>query len=102
MNKLDRLLDGDDVLFLVDVDVVEQRSQGGRFPASRRTGDEDQAAIEFCISQDDLRNPELLQRKYFLGNVAEYNTGTGASLKSADAKTGQALNLVGEIDIIAL
>ena len=59
MQKLDRVLDRQDMFVTVDIDLVDHRRERGRFTGTGRAGDEDQAARLFAKIRDDLRQTEI-------------------------------------------
>ena len=61
MKKLDRVLDGQDVVVPVDVDLVDHRRERRRFTGAGRAGDEDQSARLFAQIGNDLRQAEVAQ-----------------------------------------
>jgi len=61
MKKLDRVLDGQDVIVTVDVDLVDHRCERCRFTRTGRAGDQYQAARLFAEVGNDRRQSEVVK-----------------------------------------
>ncbi len=68
MQKLDRPLDGHDVLLHARVDVVHQGRHGGALPAPRRPGHEHQPAGQVADVGEGLRQSEALEGRHIERN----------------------------------
>ena len=99
MHKLDRILDGQDVVFAVFVALVDNRCQGRRLPRTGGPGDQHQALGEVGETADHRRQSELLDRHDFTGNLPEHRANTVFLLKIVAAVARQTGNFVTEIDI---
>ncbi len=71
VHELDRVLDGENVMGLRAVDLVDHRGERGRLPGAGRAGDEDEAARLHREVAERLRQAELLERSQLGGNVPE-------------------------------
>ena len=71
VHKLDRILDGDDVLRAGVVDVVDHRRKRGRLAAAGGAGDEDEALVELAELLQCLRKLQGVEREDIHGDLAE-------------------------------
>ena len=102
VQELDRVLDRDDVRGPGAVRQVEQRRQGGRLARTRRSGHEDEAAVQLGELGDRLGNAEFVQRLDVVGDRAEGPAVGAALLVQVDAEAGDARHVVGEVVLVAL
>ena len=71
VHELDWILDGEDVVGLVAIDLVDHRRERGRLARAGRTGDEDETARLHRELTQRWRQPELLERPQLLRDVPE-------------------------------
>ena len=97
----DRILQRDDVLAPLQVHLLDERGQRGRFSAADRTGDEDQAIL---IARQQLQcsgKPELVHRSHSRVDDAENQIDAQPLPHHAGPKTPELIR-VGEVRIAAL
>ena len=80
VEKLDRILDREDVLVPRPVDAIEDRGERRRLTRARRAGDEDEAARLLCELVEPRRHVELLER-LDLGRDQAKRCADGRALK---------------------
>src|ERR1043165_5510554 len=98
VHVLDGVLDGDDVIRVVAVDLVDERGQRGGLAGAGRPGDEDDAVLELADVVELVRQSELLQRRHALGDDAQ-DDGVGAALgEDVDAEARLLRDGVREVD----
>ncbi len=71
VNVFDGVFDGDDVFFVVSIDVVDHRRERRRFARPRRPSDEHEPARELGKLAQNRRQRQLLERSNAIGNVSE-------------------------------
>ena len=99
MNKLDRVLDRDDVVGAVLVDEVDHRRERRRLAATRRPRHQDQALGQHAEFPRDVREPELLEGQQLLGDDAEGGRRSAAVHEEVAAKARETRDLVGEVGV---
>src|ERR1019366_9203483 len=102
VQKLDGILDGDDVLVPLAVDLVDHCREGGRLARAGWAGDEHETAGTVADVFDDRRQPELAKPEALVGNLAG-NGGPGAALiEQGGAEAGQTFDAEGEVELQVL
>jgi len=71
MDKLDRVLDGDHVVFTPAIDFIDDRGKSRGLAASRWAGNQHQPAGKHGQAADHRRQTELRHRLNLVGNLAE-------------------------------
>src|SRR5574337_321124 len=61
VQEFDGVFDGDDMLMMLGVDLVDHGGQRGRFPGTGRSGDEDEPLRLLTEIGDDLRETQLFE-----------------------------------------
>ena len=96
--KLDGVLDGDDLLVILVVDVLDDGGQGGGFAGPGRAREQDQARIHVREFLDFGRQVQGIDGSDVEGDGAD-DHGQGAALEEdVDAKPGDARHAVGHVD----
>ena len=88
MQKLDRILDGDEVLRTRLVDQVDDGRQRGRLARSGRTRDEHQAVLERRHIGQRRGKAQRLERRYARRNHAHHHRVGAALAEDIDAEPG--------------
>src|SRR3984893_5109876 len=89
VQKLDGVLDGDEVVGAVGVDAVDHGGERGGFTGTGGASDEHQAALLFTNLVDDRGKIELVGGANFGGNDAQHHADVAALLEYVDAETAQ-------------
>ena len=87
MIEFNRIFDGDNVHRTLVVDNIEHRSERRRFARSGRTGDENQPARLVEQFLDNRRQPQLLHRQQFRGDLAQNHAVALALLEYRHTET---------------
>ena len=99
MHKLDRVLDGDDVIFAVQVRVIDHRGERGAFARTRRTGHEYEAFFQHRETLQDRRKTEFVGRQNLARNEPEDRGDAALLVEKIRAIAGAAGIFVAEIDV---
>ncbi|MCY1283597.1 hypothetical protein D9M70_324800 [compost metagenome] len=99
VDEFDRVLDGEDVVVLGVVQVVEHRRQGGRLARAGRPGDQHQAARHVGDLAEHLAHAELFHGQHFRGNGPEHRAGAAVLVERVDPEAGDARDLEGEVGL---
>src|SRR4051794_4419872 len=102
MNKLDRVLDRDDVPAEIRIYVIDHRRERGRFAAAGRAGDNDEAFVQVTEFLQRLGQLEFVERKNLCGDLPENGGLAPMIIKKVAAESRDAGNFVGEIEIFTL
>ena len=97
----DRVLEGDDVLVPLEVYLLDERGEGGRFAAADRAGDEDEAVVITGEQLEALRQTQLIHRAHVGADDAENEIDPEPLPNDAGAKAPE-VGGIGEIDVAAL
>src|SRR2546427_343297 len=89
MKKLDRVLDGDHVLFAFAVDFVQHGSERGGLTGTGRAGDEHEPARLVAEPLDDQRQAQGIKPFDFPGNRAEDRANCAALIEAIAAEARQ-------------
>ena len=79
------------------VDAIDHGRQRGGFARAGDPGDQHQAARFVADPVDDRRQVKLVQRAYFRGNGAHYDSHVATLLEDADAEAANAGDPVGQV-----
>src|SRR6202000_1844940 len=99
VQKLDRVLDGEDVVFAAVVDLVDHRGQRCRLSGARRAGDEDQPTRQAGQLAGGGRHAPGLQGLYHAGDDAEGRADRAALQVRVDAHARGPRDRVAEVDL---
>ena len=99
VHELDRVLDGEDVVRLRAVDLVDHRGERRRLARARRAGDEHEAARLHRELAERRRQPELLERPELLRDVPERGGERVALEVDVHAEAREAGNAVREVEL---
>src|SRR6266481_6634570 len=99
MKKLDRVLDGDHVLFAFAVDFVQHGSERGGLTGTRRAGDEHEPARLVAEPLDDQRQAQSIKAFDFPGNRAEDRANRAALIEAIAAEARQVLQTKREVQL---
>src|SRR2546422_8561421 len=102
MQKLDRVLDGDDVTRTCRVDSIDHRCERCGFSRSGRAGYQNQPAAFIGDAIDYWRESKRHAVLALIGNDAQHDADAAALLKNVGAKSAQAFDAVGNIDFRAV
>ena len=102
VHELDRVLDGDDVIGALAIDVVDHRAQRRRLARPGRPGDQHQSLAQAAQLEDVRRQPEVLGAQDLRRDDAEHRAAALAIEEHVGAEAGEALDLVGEVGVVAL
>ncbi len=102
VHELDRILDRDDVILARLVDVVDHRAERRRLARARGPCHQHEPLVQGAQLQDERRQAQLFGGEDGRGYDPEHRSGTLAIGKDVRAEPGEALNLVGEVRIVAL
>ena len=100
-NVFDRVFERDDVLAPLDIHLLDQRRQRGRFSAADRAGHEDEPVLITREQFQMLGQPELVHRPHLGVDDAEDEIDSEPLAHDAGAKATEIIR-VGEIGIAAL
>ena len=70
VHELDRIFDGDDVIFAGAIDVVDERGQRGRFAGAGGAGDQHQALGQVAEAEQLFGQVQVVGREDLAGNDA--------------------------------
>ena len=96
----DRILQRDDVLVALDVHLLDERGQRGRFAAADRAGDEDEPVVKTGEHLEALGQAEFVHRAHLGADDAEDEIDPEPLPNDAGAEAPE-LGGVGKIDIAA-
>jgi len=99
VEELDGVLDGDDVVGLVLVDVVDHRGQRRRLAATGGPGDQNQAAGDQGDLLEHLGQIQLVECLDVGGDDAEDQRDRAPLLEDVHAEPAQGLDAVGQIEL---
>ncbi len=99
MQKLDRVLDGDQVIGPRGVDAVNHRGKSGGLTRAGGSRDEDQAALLFANFVNDWRKVQLFRSANLGWNDAENHADVAALLEHVDAEATEAGYSVGHVEL---
>src|SRR5439155_21126259 len=99
VEKLNGVLDRDNVIMAVDVDLVEHSRQGCRFSAPRRPGDQDKAARLITKSFYDGWKHQCVERFYLVRNGPEDRSYSSSRIEDISSKSRNTLNTKGKINL---
>src|SRR5581483_4049743 len=107
MDKLDGVLDSDDMIPAVLIGIINHGSQGGGFAGSGRAGHDDQALVEHgeLLQYRRKRGVEflkVLEGKHPAGNLAEHRPDAVFLVEEIGAKAGNSRNFITKINITVL
>ena len=97
MKKLDGVFNGQDVVGLLLVHLVEDGRESWRFPGTGWTRHKHDAVAQIHNFLQCLRQIQLLESGDFVGNDTHYNGATSALLEDIYAETRHARDSVGKI-----
>ena len=99
VDELDRVLDGENVVFPGAVGHIDDGRQGGRFTASGRARHHHKPPGKSGELGDDRRQTELFRRENRAGDLAENRRHAVFLHEKIGPVTGQVRNFVTEIDV---
>ena len=99
VNEFDGVLDGEDMVVLVAVEVVEHRRQGGRLARAGGAGDQHQAARYVGDLAEHLTHAQVFHGQHFRGNGTEHRTGTAVLVEGVDPEARHARYLEGKVGL---
>ena len=102
VQKLDGVLDGDEVVGAVGVDAVNHGGKRGGLTGTGGAGDKDKAALLFANFSDDTGEIELFDGANLRGNDAENHADVAALLKNVDAEAAKAGDAVSHVEFSSL
>ena len=102
VDEFNGVLDGDDVAREVGVNVVDHRGERGRFAGAGGAGDDDEALVEVAEFFQRFGELERVEGKNFCRDLAEDGGLAPVIVKVIAAETGEAGDLVGEIEVLAV
>ena len=100
VQELDRVLDRDDVLVHRPVHVVDHRRERGRLAGAGGAGEQDDPALLLGEPGDDRRQQQLVDGLDVHRDGAHHHRDVAALAERVDAEAGEALELVGEVDLV--
>jgi hypothetical protein len=101
VDELDRVFDGDDVLFVGGVDAVDDGGQRRRLARAGRPGDQDQPLLQVGQGLDRLREVQVLDGDDLFRNDAEDRAAAVLLEQEVGAEAGDARQAVGEVEVAA-
>src|SRR5215472_2936842 len=102
MQKLDGILDSQNMLVPLFVYLVYHGGQRRGFPGTRRAGNQDNTARLAAKLLDDCWQSELFEGQNVVGNGSEYGANCAALVEDVCAKSGQALQSEREVKLEVL
>src|SRR3989344_1438421 len=99
VNELDWVFDGEDVVVLVAVYIVEDRRQGGRLARTGWPGHQHQAARHIGNLAEDLAHAEVFHTQHFRRNGPEYRARTTVLVEGVNPETRHAGYFEGEVGL---
>src|SRR5258708_7149414 len=102
VKKLDRVLDGDHVLFAFAVDLVEHGSERGGLAGTRRSGDEDESAGLVAQSLHDQRQSQSVKPFDLPRNGTEDGADGSSLVENVAAEARQILQTEREVQLQVL
>ncbi len=101
VDELDRVLEADDVEFLVGVQQVDHRRERRRLAGAGRARHQDHPLVVVAQLPDNGRQRERVQRRHLGRDRAEHRADAGILAEHVDAETAAFLRHIGEIDVVA-
>src|SRR6266508_3311575 len=71
MDKLDRIFDGNDMVFPIFVGMIDQCRQRGGLATAGRARHQDEALVQHGGATQNGRKPQILWGEHFGGNLSE-------------------------------
>src|SRR5581483_2479431 len=102
VEELNRILDGDHVLFAFVVDLVEHGGERGRFAGTGRTRYQNQAARLVAQTFDDSRQAERVESLQFPGNCSKNGADGAALIEKIAAEPRQIFESKGKVQLQVL
>jgi hypothetical protein len=102
VDEFDGVLDGDDMAGEVVVDVVDHRRERRGLAGAGGAGDDDEALVKVAEFLQRLGEAELGEGQDFRRDLAEDGGLAPVIVEVVGAEAGEALDLVGEIEILFL
>ncbi len=99
VNEFDRVLDGEDVVVLGVVQVIEHRRQGGRLARTGRPGDQHQPAWHVGDLAEDFAHAEVFHGQHLGRNGPEYCTSTAILVEGVDPEARHTRHLEREVGL---
>src|SRR2546426_4540292 len=99
MEKLDRVLDGQDVFVTVSIDLVDYCRQRGRFARACGASNQDQASGLFAKVLNHLRQTQVVKRFDLVGNRTEDGTHRAALIEDVGTKARKAFYAKRKIEL---
>ena len=96
------ILDGDDVLRLLAVDLVDHRRERRRLPRARRTGHQDEPARLVAEPFHDRGDAQLAEAQDLVGDLPEHRRDRATLHEGVAAEPGEALDAEGEVELEVL
>jgi len=100
VEKLDRVLDRDDVIGPLAVDLVDHRRERRRLAGAGGPGDEHEAARQLRQLAEAVGQAEILERLQLVGDDAEHRRERLALHEHVDAEAGEAGDPVREVELV--
>src|SRR6202789_4453191 len=91
VHKLDRILNGEDVVVALAVDLVDHGCERGRLARTGWSSDQHQAARLIEKFADHRRQAKLVKRLNFKGNETKNSRSRAALVENVGAEAGKAL-----------
>ena len=99
VDELDGVFDRDDVILPVQVSVVDQRGERGRFAGTGRPGDEDQPFLEQRKTLQHRRQTEVVAGEHLARDEPEHGGDAVLLVEEVGPVAGHAGDLVAEIHV---
>jgi len=90
MDEFDRVFDGEDMVVLGVVEVIEHRRQGGRFTRAGRAGNQHQATRHVGDLAEHLAHSQVFHGQHLGRNGPEHRTGAAVLVERVDPETRHA------------
>ena len=87
--ELDRVLNRDDMVVMIDVEVIDQAREGGAFSRPSWTSDENQAARPQHHLDHRLGQSQLFRGEFVVGDLPQNHRDVSALLKNRNAESSQ-------------
>src|SRR3984885_8573211 len=90
MQKLDRILDGQNVVRRGFIAIIDHRRESGGFAGARGAHHENHAALQHDQLFEDLGHAEVLEPGHFRGDVAQHHGGVAPLIENVDPESAEA------------
>ena len=92
VDKLNRIFNGQDMLFTALIDIIDHGSERGWFTRTCWTGNQYHTTFEIRDTSENLAHTQIFHGQYFGWNGTKHRTCTAILIEGVDTKTCQIRN----------